>query len=63
MINIHMQKDVDYDKMTREAREDIVGPQRLVSLHKALQNIGVSDCHQRCHRECFNVHSSSLIIS
>lgn len=42
MININMQKDVDYDKMTKEEREGLVGPERLTSLHRALQEIGVS---------------------
>jgi hypothetical protein len=42
MININMNKDLDYDKMTREERERLVGPERLISLHKALQKIGVS---------------------
>jgi len=40
MININMQKDVDYDKMTKEERESLVGPERLVSLHRALKEIG-----------------------
>ena len=43
MINIQMQKDVDYDKMTKDERESLVGPERLSSLHKALKKIGVSE--------------------
>ncbi len=42
MINIRMQRDVDYDKLTKEEREILVGPDRLTSLHKALKKIGVS---------------------
>ena len=40
-INIRMQKDVDYDKMTKDERESLVGPERLGSIHKALKKIGV----------------------
>ena len=42
MINLNMQRDVDYDKMTTEQREGLVGPERLTSLHRALKEIGVS---------------------
>jgi inositol hexakisphosphate/diphosphoinositol-pentakisphosphate kinase len=35
-----MQRDVDYDKMTKEERESLVGPERLLSLHRALKEIG-----------------------
>ena len=42
MINLNMQKDVEYDKMSREERESLVGPERLSSLHLALKEIGVS---------------------
>ena len=42
LININMQKDVDYDEMTKEERENLVGPERLASLHRALKEIGVS---------------------
>ena len=42
MININMQRDVDYDKMTTEERESLVGPERLTSIHRALQEVGVS---------------------
>ena len=42
MINLNMQRDVDYDKMTDEERESLVGPVRLSSLHRALKEIGVS---------------------
>lgn len=42
MINLNMQRDVDYDKMTDEERESLVGPVRLASLHRALKEIGVS---------------------
>ena len=41
MINLNMQRDVDYDKMTDEERESLVGPVRLASLHRALKEIGV----------------------
>lgn len=41
-INSNMQKDVDYDKMTKEEREMLVGPERLASLHRALKEVGVS---------------------
>lgn len=40
MINIRMQKDIDYDMMTKEEIENMVGPERLGSLHKALKKIG-----------------------
>mmetsp|Transcript_56610 Transcript_56610/g.120192 ORF Transcript_56610/g.120192 Transcript_56610/m.120192 type:complete len:1719 (+) Transcript_56610:117-5273(+) len=40
MVNINMQRDVDYDKMSKEERERLVGPERLTSLHRALQEIG-----------------------
>ena len=40
MININMQRDLDYDKMTKEDRESLVGPARLSSLHRALKEIG-----------------------
>ncbi len=43
MINLNMQKDVDYDKMSKEERESLVGPERLSSLHLALKEIGVSN--------------------
>ena len=49
MINIQMQKDVDYDKMTKDERESLVGPERLISLHKALKKIGVS---KKCLSYC-----------
>ncbi len=39
-ININMQKDADYDKMTEAERESLVGPARLTSLHRALKEIG-----------------------
>ena len=42
-INIRMQKDVDYDKMTKDERESLVGPERLGSIHKALKKIGVRE--------------------
>lgn len=42
MINKNMQRDVDYDSMSKEERESLVGPERLTSLHRALQEIGVS---------------------
>lgn len=42
MININMQRDVDYDKMSVEERESLIGPERLASLHRALKEIGVS---------------------
>lgn len=42
MINLNMQKDIDYDQMTKEEREQLVGPERLASLHRALKEIGVS---------------------
>ena len=35
-----MQKDVEYSEMTREEREQLVGPERLTSLHRALKEIG-----------------------
>lgn len=44
MINLNMQKDIDYDAMTTEERERLVGPERLLSLHRALKEIGVSYC-------------------
>eukprot|EP00986_Skeletonema_menzelii_P017176 scaffold18049_cov117-Skeletonema_menzelii.AAC.2 len=39
-INANMQRDVDYDKMTKEERESLVGPERLLSLHRALKEVG-----------------------
>lgn len=39
-INVNMQKDVEYSEMTREEREQLVGPERLTSLHRALKEIG-----------------------
>jgi len=53
MINLNMQKDVDYDKMTKEEREMLVGPERLASLHRALKEIGVSHI-----QVCSKYHSS-----
>jgi len=41
-INIMMQKDINFEEMTKEVRESLVGPERLVSLHRALKKIGVS---------------------
>lgn len=35
-----MQKDISYDSMTKEARELMVGPECLTSLHRALKNVG-----------------------
>lgn len=35
-----MQKDIDYDAMTKEDRESLVGPGRLTSLHRALKEVG-----------------------
>ena len=43
MINLNMQRDVDYDKMTAEERESLVGPERLTSIHRALKEVGVSN--------------------
>ncbi|KAL7543874.1 hypothetical protein ACHAXR_013260 [Thalassiosira sp. AJA248-18] len=40
IINLNMQKDIDYDKLSTEERERLVGPERLVSIHRALQEIG-----------------------
>ena len=40
MININMQKDVEYGEMTKEEREQLLGPERLTSLHRALKEIG-----------------------
>lgn len=42
MINVNMQKDIDILTATKEERERLVGPERLVSLHRALEEIGVS---------------------
>eukprot|EP00985_Skeletonema_marinoi_P012906 scaffold6316_cov113-Skeletonema_marinoi.AAC.7 len=39
-INANMQRDLDYDKMTKEERESLVGPERLLSLHRALKEVG-----------------------
>jgi len=39
-ININMQKDADYDRMSEAERESLVGPARLTSLHRALKEIG-----------------------
>lgn len=41
-INIMMQTDINFEEMTKEVRESLVGPERLVSLHRALKKIGVS---------------------
>lgn len=35
-----MQKSIDYDKMTKEERESLVGPATLTSLHRALKEVG-----------------------
>lgn len=35
-----MQKDIDYDKMTKAERESLVGPVELTSLHRALKEVG-----------------------
>jgi len=35
-----MQRDIDYDTMTNEDRENLVGPERLTSLHRALKEVG-----------------------
>ena len=39
-INANMQRDIDYDEMTEEERESLVGPERLLSLHRALKEVG-----------------------
>jgi inositol hexakisphosphate/diphosphoinositol-pentakisphosphate kinase len=39
-INANMQRDIDYDKMTKEERESLVGPEILLSLHRALKEVG-----------------------
>ena len=41
-INTMMQKDINFEEMTKKVRESLVGPERLVSLHRALKKIGVS---------------------
>ena len=60
MINLNMQRDVDYDKMTDEERESLVGPVRLASLHRALKEIGVS-YFQMMSLDSFYLHSCHLI--
>ncbi|KAL7555182.1 hypothetical protein ACHAWF_018982 [Thalassiosira exigua] len=39
-INVNMQRDIDYDSMTKEDRVALAGPERLTSLHRALNEIG-----------------------
>jgi len=53
MINSNMQKDVDYDKMTKEECERLVGPERLTSLHRALKEIG------NPRKTLFAIHSTT----
>ena len=39
-INRNLQRDLDFDAMTSEEHEEIVGPACLGSLHRAFQNLG-----------------------
>jgi len=39
-INLNMQKDINYNDMSEEERELLVGPKSLTSLHRALQEVG-----------------------
>ena len=39
-INSNMQKDIDYNNMSKEERESLVGPESLTSLHRALKEVG-----------------------
>lgn len=59
MINLNMQRDVDYDKMTAEERESLVGPERLTSIHRALKEVGVS--HLRVVMNSFSFPIIDLI--
>lgn len=39
-ITANLQKDIDVDKATQEELEELVGPQDLTSLHRALKEVG-----------------------
>jgi inositol hexakisphosphate/diphosphoinositol-pentakisphosphate kinase len=51
-INVNLQQDVNYEKLTLAEREELVGPASSVSLHEGLRKVG------NPRKTLFNIHET-----